>query len=149
MHTVKHLKGSSSQPLRKKPSGIRSYMPVMLLASLLGTYLDLYFIGKGMYYFPNRPFAAIFSINILFTLAVLPIFMIPLLKIMQSLKGWLKGMFVLSISLAMAALEKMGEDMGLFVHAEDWHHLYTFVGYSLFIGLITAFHGWINKKNKE
>ncbi len=119
----------------------------MLLASLLGTYLDLYFIGKGMYYFPIRPFAAIFSINILFTLAVLPIFMIPLLKIMQRLNGWLKGIFVLSISLAMAALEKMAEDMGLFVHTEDWHHLYTFAGYSLFIGLISAFHGWmIGKK---
>ncbi|WP_251175321.1 CBO0543 family protein [Cytobacillus oceanisediminis] len=149
MHTVKHLKGSSSQPLPKKPSGIRSYMPAMLLASLLGTYLDLYFIGKGMYDFPIRPFSAIFSINILFTLAVLPIFMILLLKIMQSLNGWLKGIFVLSISLAMAALEKAAEDMGLFVHAENWHHLYTFAGYGLFIGLISAFHGWINRKKKE
>ncbi|MDF2036267.1 hypothetical protein P2R12_04580 [Cytobacillus oceanisediminis] len=148
MHTVKHLKGSSSQPLPKKPSGIRTYMPAMLLASLLGTYLDLYFIGKGIYYFPIRPFAAIFSINILFTLAVLPIFMIPLLKIMQSLKGWLKGIFVLSISLAMAALEKMAEAMGLFVHVEDWHHLYSFLGYSLFIGLISAFHGWMNGKKQ-
>ncbi|WP_243503726.1 CBO0543 family protein [Cytobacillus oceanisediminis] len=148
MHTVKHLKGSSSQPLPKKPSGIRTYMPAMLLASLLGTYLDLYFIGKGIYYFPIRPFSAIFSINILFTLAILPIFMIPLLKIMQSLKGWLKGIFVLSISLAMAALEKMAEAMGLFVHAEDWHHLYTFLGYSLFIGLISAFHGWMNGKKQ-
>ena len=149
MHTVKHLKGSSSQPLPKKPSGIRRYMPAMLLASLLGTYLDLYFIGKGMYYFPIRPFSAIFSINILFTLAVLPIFMIPLLKIMQSLKGWIKGTFVLSISLVMAALEKLAEDMGMFVHSENWHHLYTFLGYSVFIGLISAFHGWINRKNKE
>ncbi|WP_436371877.1 CBO0543 family protein [Cytobacillus sp. BC1816] len=130
----------------KKPSGIRAYLPAMLLASLLGTYLDLYFIGKGMYYFPIRPFSAIFSINILFTLAVLPIFMIPLLRIMQSLNGWLKGMFALSISLAMAALEKMAEDMGLFVHADHWHHLYTFAGYCLFIGLISAFHGWINRK---
>ena len=124
-------------------------MPAMLLASLLGTYLDLYFIGKGMYYFPNRPFSAIFSINILFTLAVLPIFMVPLLKIMQNLNGWLKGMFVFSISLAMAALEKVAEDMGMFVHTENWHHLYTFLGYSLFIGLISAFHGWINRVKKE
>ena len=149
MHTVKHLKGSSSQPLRKKPSGIKSYMPAMLLASLLGTYLDLYFIGKGMYHFPNRPFSAIFSINILFTLAVLPIFMIPLLKIMQNLKGWLKGMFVLSISLAMAGLERMAEDMVMCVHAENWHHRYTLWGYSLVIGLISAFHGWINREKKE
>ncbi|PAE23929.1 hypothetical protein CHI10_15840 [Bacillus sp. 7894-2] len=119
-------------------------MPAMLLASLLGTYLDLYFTGKGMYAFPIGPFSGIFTINILFTLAVLPIFMIPLLKIMESLKGRFWGIFVLAISIAMAAAEKMAESIGIFVHAENWHHLYTFIGYCLFIGLIAAFHGWMN-----
>ncbi|MCM3704730.1 hypothetical protein M3205_03235 [Cytobacillus firmus] len=145
MHTVKHLKGSSSQPLPKRPSGIKAYMPAMLLSSLLGTYLDLYFTGKGMYSFPTRPFSDIFSINIVFTLAVLPIFMIPLLKIMESLKGWFRGIFVLIISLAMAAGEKLAESFGMFVHAETWHHLYTFIGYCLFIGLVAFFHGWMNR----
>ncbi|WP_286148811.1 CBO0543 family protein [Paenibacillus sp. FSL R5-0490] len=144
MHTVKHLKGSSSQPLPKRPSGIKAYIPAMLLASLLGTYLDLYFTGKGMYSFPIRPFSGIFTINILFTLAVLPIFMIPLLKIMESLKGRFRGIFVLAISIAMAAAEKIAESLGMFVHAENWHHLYTFTGYCLFIGLIAVFHGWMN-----
>ncbi|URM34759.1 hypothetical protein LLY41_10405 [Cytobacillus firmus] len=144
MHTVKHLKGSSSQPLPKRPSGIKAYIPAMLLASLLGTYLDLYFIGKGMYAFPIRPFSDIFTINILFTLAVLPILMISLLKIMESLRGRFRWMFVLAISIAMAAAEKMAESIGIFVHAENWHHLYTFIGYCLFIGLIAAFHGWMN-----
>ncbi|MGM0990311.1 hypothetical protein LIS77_14690 [Cytobacillus firmus] len=128
----------------KKPSGIKAYMPAMLLASLLGTYLDLYFTGKGMYAFPMRPFSDIFTINIVFTLAVLPIIMIPLLKIIESLNGWVRGMFVLAISIAMAAGEKVAESIGMFVHAENWHHLYTFIGYSLFIGLIAAFHGWMN-----
>lgn len=121
-------------------------MPAMLLASLLGSYLDLYFTGKGMYAFPTRLFSDIFSINIVFTLAVLPIFMIPLLKIMESLKSWFRGMFVLMISLAMAAAEKMAESIGMFVHAENWHHLYTFIGYCLFIGLVASFHGWMNKE---
>ncbi|UYG95284.1 CBO0543 family protein [Cytobacillus firmus] len=144
MHTVKHLKGSSSQPLPKRPSGIKGYTPAMLLASLLGTYLDLYFTGKGVYDFPMRPFSDIFTINILFTLAVLPILMISLLKIMESLRGRFRWMFVLAISIAMAAAEKMAESIGIFVHAENWHHLYTFIGYCLFIGLIAAFHGWMN-----
>ncbi|MCM3243219.1 hypothetical protein M3598_10730 [Cytobacillus oceanisediminis] len=130
----------------KRPSGIKSYIPAMLMASLLGTYLDLYFTGKGMYAFPTRPFSDIFTINIVFTLAVLPIFMIPLLKIMESLKGWFRGMFVMAISVAMAAAEKMAESIGMFVHAENWHHFYTFIGYCLFIGLIAAFHGWMNEK---
>ncbi|KON90309.1 hypothetical protein AF332_14375 [Sporosarcina globispora] len=135
--------------MQKRQFGIRAYLPAMLLASLLGTYLDLYFIGKQLYAFPIRPLPSVFSINILFTLAVLPISVIPLLKIMQRLKGWLRGIFVLAISLAMAAMEKMAEGAGLFVHAENWHHLYTFVGYCLFIGLIASFHGWMNGKKKE
>jgi hypothetical protein len=126
--------------------GIKGYIPALLLSSLLGTYLDLYFIGAEIYSFPIRPLSTIFPINILFTLAVLPITMMILLIILQRLKGWLKGMFVLCISLVMAAMEKMAEDMGLFVHADHWNHLYTLVGYFLFIGLIAAFHEWINEK---
>ncbi|MGM0866685.1 MAG: CBO0543 family protein [Bacillota bacterium] len=147
MHTVKHLKDSSSQPSQKRQLqiGIRGYIPAMLLASLLGTYLDLYFIGNHFYSFPLRPLPSIFSINILFTLAVLPITMMILLIILQRLKGLLKGMFVLCISVAMAAMEKMAEAMGMFVHADHWNHLYTFVGYCLFIGLIATFHEWMNE----
>lgn len=118
----------------------------MLLASLLGTYLDLYYVGKDLYYFPNRPLPSIFSINIGFTLLVLPITMIVLLKIMQRCKSWLKVLFVLCISLAMAVMEKAAEDLGLFVHADDWNHLNTFVGYCVFIGLIYAFNVWMNRE---
>lgn len=116
----------------------------MLLASLLGTYLDLYYVGKKLYYFPIRPLPSIFTINIGFTLLVLPITMLVLLKIMQRYRNWLKILFVIFISLGMAVMEKAAEDLGLFVHADDWNHLNTFVGYSLFIGLIYAFHGWMN-----
>lgn len=118
----------------------------MLLASLIGTYLDLYFIGKQLYSFPIRPLPTIFSFNILFTLVALPFTMILFIKIIQKLKGWLKGIFVLCISLIMAAMEKMAEDMGLFVHADHWNHLNTFVGYCLLIFVIYAFHEWMNRK---
>ena len=39
----------------------------------MGTYLDLYFTGKGLYSFPIRPLSSIFSINIAFTLVGLPL----------------------------------------------------------------------------
>ncbi|WP_281177274.1 CBO0543 family protein [Peribacillus loiseleuriae] len=50
-----------------------NFLPSILLASLLGTYLDLYFIGKGFYSFPIRPMSTVFSINIAFTLIGLPL----------------------------------------------------------------------------
>ncbi|KDE47303.1 hypothetical protein DI43_09600 [Geobacillus sp. CAMR12739] len=39
-------------------------MASALLASWAGTYLDLYFVGKGLYTFPKRPFPSVFSIDI-------------------------------------------------------------------------------------
>ncbi|MBT2706831.1 hypothetical protein J7I91_02775 [Pseudomonas sp. ISL-84] len=120
----------------------------MLLASLLGTYLDLYYVGKELYDFPIRPLPSIFTINIGFTLLVLPITMILLLKIMQRCKSWLRVLLVLFISLAMAVMEKVAEDLGLFVHADDWNHLNTFVGYCVFIGLVYAFHGWVKRERE-
>ncbi|WP_304625746.1 CBO0543 family protein [Sporosarcina sp. JAI121] len=75
VNIVKHLK-NSRLPLSRKRRFSRNaflYLPSVLLASLLGTYLDLYFVGKRLYEFPVRPFAEIFSINIAFTLIVLPL----------------------------------------------------------------------------
>ena len=64
MNTVKHLKDLNLQPLQKKsfPSLIKEFGPTVFLAILLGTYLDLYFVGKKMYMFPMRPFPEVFSL---------------------------------------------------------------------------------------
>ncbi|GLB61601.1 CBO0543 family protein [Cytobacillus sp. NCCP-133] len=150
MNTVKHLKDSSSQLWQKKPSrfGIKRYIPAMLLASLLGTYLDLYYVGKQLYHFPIRPLPSIFSIHIGFTLVALPITMIVILNFLQRCRIWLRILFVLCLSLLMAVMEKAAENMGLFVHAEEWNHMNTFAGYCLFIGLIYAFHGWMNRERE-
>ncbi|MFK4998126.1 CBO0543 family protein [Bacillus sp. N9] len=45
-----------------------------MLGSLLTTYLDLYFVGREMYAYPNRPLSSIFTIHIGFTLCILPFF---------------------------------------------------------------------------
>ncbi|MEH6989314.1 hypothetical protein [Cytobacillus firmus] len=42
----------------------------------------------------------------------------------------------------MAAAEKMAESIGVFAHAENWHHLYNFIGYCLFIE-------WMNEIAKK
>ncbi|MBP3040816.1 hypothetical protein J9303_15095, partial [Bacillaceae bacterium Marseille-Q3522] len=48
-------------------------MSAILVATLVGTYLDLYFVGKGYYSFPHRPMPAVFSIHVFYTLIGVPI----------------------------------------------------------------------------
>ncbi|MEI2357688.1 CBO0543 family protein [Mesobacillus zeae] len=148
MNTVKHLKDLNLQPLRKRQFlyGIKSYIPAMVLSSLLGTYLDLLFIGKQLYFFPNRPFPAVFSINILFTLVGLPTLMVVIIKLMQMRSKWKRVLFIVFIGLGMAALEKKAEELGFFVHSKQWNHLYTLIGYCLFLLVVFRFHQWINEK---
>ncbi|KKB34761.1 CBO0543 family protein [Bacillus thermotolerans] len=118
----------------------------MLLSSLLGTYLDLLFTGKSMYAFPARPFASIFSVNLLFTLVVLPAATGLFLMLIQRW-SWLKrAVFILLLGLGAAVMEKQAEAVGLFVHSEEWSHLYTVAGYSLFLFAMAAFHDWFCEK---
>ncbi|WP_318538228.1 CBO0543 family protein [Geobacillus thermoleovorans] len=77
MRIVKHLKKSNWRSSPKTPSSTRArrraYLASALLSSWAGTYLDLYFTGKGVYVFPKRPFPSLFSIDIFFTMVVLPL----------------------------------------------------------------------------
>jgi len=120
-----------------------------LLAALWSTYLDLYFVGKGLYAFPWRPFAELFPINILFTLIVLPIFMMIFLYWAAQVNGWGKAGMILFISLLMTILEKFAEQLGLFNHSKEWQHLYTFIGYLLFLTVIMGFHSWLRRSADE
>ncbi|STO12382.1 CBO0543 family protein [Geobacillus sp. DSP4a] len=63
----------------------RAYVASALLASWTGTYLDLYFVGKGLYAFPKRPFPSVFSIDIFFTAVVLPLGTVFFLALMERL----------------------------------------------------------------
>ncbi|WP_042454205.1 CBO0543 family protein [Neobacillus dielmonensis] len=114
-----------------------------VLAALLGTYLDLYFVGKGLYSFPYRPFPELFSINILFTLLVLPVFIITFLYWTSQINRWGKVGVVMFISLFMTIMEKLTELLGFFVHSDGWKHNFTFFGYMIFLTVITVFHSWI------
>ncbi|MFJ7730111.1 CBO0543 family protein [Neobacillus sp. NPDC097160] len=146
MNTVKHLNGSSLQPWQKKQLPF-SYLVSMVLASLLGTYLDLYFVGKQLYQFPMRPFPEIFSINIAFTLVGLPILVMIFLRCISQLNKWGKAGVILFASLLMPIFEKLAEELGWFVHANGWKHLYTCFGYLLFLTIITVFYEGMAKRN--
>lgn len=123
-------------------------LPAMLLSILIGTYLDLYFVGKGFYTFPVRPWPEVFSINIAFTLFGLPLVAGCFLVICSKLTKWNKGIFIVVLGLLAGIFEKMAEEWGLFLHHEVWKHYYSILGYSLFFSIIYTVNYFINKRIK-
>ena len=88
-----------------------------------------------------------FSINIAFTLVVLPASVFVFLLVMNQVNSWGKVGLILFISLLMPIFEKLAEVIGWFDHAENWKHLYTFFGYLLFLTIIYSFYRWMAKRN--
>jgi hypothetical protein len=89
----------------------------------------------------------IFSINIAFTLAGLPVLVFVFLSIMNQLNKWGKAGLILLLSLLMPILEKLAEVIGWFEHSEKWEHLYTSLGYLIFFTLIYTFYAWLKRRN--
>ena len=148
MNTAKHLNGSSSPLLPKRPFLFwnKKYLLVMVLVSLLGTMLDHIFVEKKYYEFPIRPLPQYFSINIGFTFVVLPLFILFYLHMMKLINQWGKAGLILFISLLMPIFEKIAELCGLFAHSANWNHLYTFFGYLVFLPLVYSFYHWVENK---
>jgi hypothetical protein len=105
----------------------------MIVSSLIGTYLDLWMVGKGLYTFPIRPYPTIFSINILFTLCVLPISIVIMIYFFKRINGWLQLLWLIIISIGLSILEHFSERLGLFIHSNDWKHEYSILGYFVFL----------------
>ncbi|MDG0871729.1 hypothetical protein L5D93_03995 [Paenibacillus thiaminolyticus] len=118
-----------------------------VLGSLLGTYLDLYFVGKGLYHFPHRLLPEIFSIHIVFTLIGLPILTMVFLYSLSQVNRLGKAAIILFISLLMPIFEKIAERLGVFVHSDKWMHVYSFFGYLLFFTIISGVYFWLRKKS--
>lgn len=127
------------------PTPLKAYIGTMVFASLLGTYLDLWLVGKGLYSFPLRPFPKVFSIDIFFALCILPLSTLCLLYVFDRIGGPLKIVLGIGLSLAMAILEQVFEQWGLFVHSGEWRHVYSFFGYLVFIMVIWNFYKWFKK----
>ena len=147
------MKDSNLQSSQKKqfPSvskKMMDFLPVLLFSSLYGTYLDLYFVGKGLYSFPMRPLSDIFTINMAFTLIGLPLLTIFVIFIYRKVNRWKGIIFIVTTSLLMAVFEKLAESMGFFVHHQSWKHLYSFIGYNFYFILmltLSAFIDYIKK----
>ena len=145
MTIVKHSKDLNSQPSRKKlfpysSNIILALFPTLLFAILLGTYLDLYFVGRELYSFPERPFADVFSIHVGFTLFILPLLTAIFLVICHKLNRGLKFGFILLLSLFMTVFEKQAESLGLFIHQDSWNHIFTFIGFNLYLLIIYSLY---------
>ncbi|MEH7417635.1 CBO0543 family protein [Neobacillus drentensis] len=149
MNIVEHSNDSNLQPLPKRRLPFKYELGSMVLASLLGTYSDLYFVGKGYYRFPLRPFSRIFTINLAFTLVALPIMTLLILRCISPLTKWGKAGVILLVSLLMPIFERLAELLGLFTHSDSWNHLYSFFGYGLFLSIVVLFHEWMGKRMRE
>ncbi|WP_152525396.1 CBO0543 family protein [Virgibacillus salarius] len=136
-----------SQKMRSSKSkrSIHAYITVILFASLIGTYLDLVCVEMGMYSFPIRLFPGLFSINILFTLIILPVASILFIRVMRHLKTIPRTFFLFTCSFLICMIEQIAEQVGLFVHHEDWNHIYSFVGYFIFLVVIWKGFSWLSK----
>jgi hypothetical protein len=106
----------------------------------MGTYLDLYFVGKGMYSFPKRVLPDIFSINIIFTIGILPVFTVAFLSAIKNITFFKRWSLVLMISLMIACIERVSENYGFFVHTEQWKHTYSFIGYFAYMIVMWRFY---------
>ena len=107
------------------------YLPAILFAALLGTYLDLYFVGKDLYAFPVRPFPEVFSINILFTLLILPLLTWFFLYLADKMARWKRLIFILLLSALVPFIEKKSVQLGFLSHARSMEPAILF--YRLFL----------------
>ncbi|MEK4299348.1 CBO0543 family protein [Oceanobacillus sp. FSL W8-0428] len=143
-NTAKQWKKSSLSSLQKKQSFSdrnkerQAYIIAALFSSLIGTYLDLFFVGIGMYHFPMRLFPEIFSVNIVFTLLVLPVSAVLFLYMADRMRFLSRCIMILGIGIAVVFIEKASEQLGWFVHHPDWNHAYSFFGYLLFLVIIRS-----------
>ncbi|MFD1067080.1 CBO0543 family protein [Oceanobacillus locisalsi] len=138
-NTAKQWKKSSLPSLQKKQSFSdrskkrQAFVIAALFSSIVGTYLDLFFVGIGMYHFPMRLFPEIFTVNIAFTLLILPVFVILFLYVANRLKFLPRCIMILTISIAVIFIEKTAVQLGWFMPHPDWNHAYSFFGYMLFL----------------
>nr|WP_081415171.1 CBO0543 family protein [Ectobacillus panaciterrae] len=135
-------KKTSCSEKKQKTSNHRVFVATIIFSCFIGTYLDLLFVGKQMYAFPARPFPDVFTINIAFTLLILPIFTALFLRIAKTLPAFSRILFIVLIGLCISVSEQFAENFGWFTHSEAWRHSYSFFGYMIFMLLIWKFYRW-------
>ncbi|UNP74954.1 hypothetical protein MN033_16935 [Bacillus nitratireducens] len=129
----------------EKKNDFLAIVVTLFLSSIIGTCLDAFFINKQIYSFPVRPFSSTFSVNIAFTLLVLPILTASFIQTSKKLSTISRTLFIISIGVCASIFEQVAERLGLFVHSTDWQHSYSLFGYIIFFSLIWKFYNWMLK----
>ncbi|WP_142395808.1 MULTISPECIES: CBO0543 family protein [Bacillus] len=131
----------------EKKNNFLALAVTILLSAIIGTCLDAFFVNKQIYAFPVRPFSSTFSVNIAFTLLVLPILTASFIQISKTLSTVSRTLFIISIGVCASIFEQIAERLGLFIHSADWHHSYSLFGYMLFLFFIWKVYQSIISKN--
>ncbi|WP_338259845.1 CBO0543 family protein, partial [Bacillus anthracis] len=105
----------------EKKNSLFALVVTILLSSIIGTCLDAFFVAKQIYSFPVRPFSSIFSVNIGFTLFVLPILTTIFIQISKNLSVFSRILFILTIGICASIFEQIAERLGFFTHSVDWN----------------------------
>ncbi|MHB0803547.1 hypothetical protein PVK73_30210 [Bacillus thuringiensis] len=114
----------------EKKNEFLALVVTIFLSSIIGTFLDAFFVHKQIYSFPARPFSSTFSVNIAFTLFVLPILTVIFIHISKKLSKVSSILFIISIGICASLFEQIAESLGLFVHSANWNHTYSTCGAS-------------------
>ncbi|WP_091271515.1 CBO0543 family protein [Alteribacillus persepolensis] len=130
------LSSQKKQFFSNESSHLYAYITTALFAALVGTYLDLIFVGAGMYHFPVRLFPELFTINIVFTLFFLPLFTVLFLLVAKRVPPFVRAATIIVISAGVFFAEHFAEQLGWFQHGTNWNHVYSLIGYMLFLCLI-------------
>ncbi|MDA1679270.1 MULTISPECIES: CBO0543 family protein [unclassified Bacillus cereus group] len=149
--TVKHSKKLNLPFLQRKTSSFEkkndflALAVTILLSCIIGTCLDAFFVAKQIYSFPVRPFSSIFSVNIGFTLFVLPILTMIFIQISKTLTVVSRILFIVSIGICASIFEQVAERFGFFIHSVDWNHTYSLFGYMIFFSFLWKVYHFIQK----
>ena len=149
--TAKHSKKLNSQFSQRKMSSSEkkneflALVVTIFLSAIIGTGLDAFFVHKQIYSFPARPFSSTFSVNIAFTLFVLPILTVIFIHISKKLSKVSRILFIISIGICASLFEQIAESLGLFIHSTNWNHTYSLFGYMIFHSFIWNIYNWIKK----
>ncbi|HEK9102313.1 hypothetical protein KFD70_23000 [Bacillus pfraonensis] len=128
---------------KKQKNNYLAFIFTIIFSCFIGTYLDYLFVSIQMYDFPVRPFPNTFSVNIAFTLLILPTFTTFFLHIAKALSTFSRILFIILIGICASISEQFAESLGLFTHSEDWHHSYSFFGYMIFMFFMWKIYGWL------
>ncbi|MCI0766115.1 CBO0543 family protein [Bacillus sp. TL12] len=136
-------KKTSFSEKKKQKSNHLAFIVTIIFSCFIGTYLDFLFVSKQMYAFPVRPFSNIFTINIAFTLLLLPTFTAFFLHIAKSLSTFSRILFIILIGICASISEQFAESLGLFTHSENWYHSYSLFGYMIFMLFMWKIYRWL------